>query len=271
MPYCTLDLSEMQAGQLDLACIPFSLRDSLGIAMKTLTLRAHDKGLEVAYHVYPDGPDAPTALSTPVPSVAHTPLVTSDLTRERRQCLKIFVAEDNTVNQQLAVRMLEKQGHMITAVAIGKAAVAALVQQPYDVVLMDVQMPEMDGLEATAAIHAHERAHGGHMPMIAMTAHAMRGNHERCPAAGMDGYVTKPMLEETLDTKDMTRLASLAHTLKGVVGSLAAQAASAAAQRLEQLAWAGDLALAPAASATLAGEMVRLIPVLTSLAKEATP
>jgi CheY-like chemotaxis protein len=274
------------------------------------------------------------ALGTPAPSAAHTSTATSHLSRAYRQCLKILAAEDNAVNRQLAVPMLEKQGHTMTALDTGKAALA---QQTYDLVLMDIQMPEMDGFEATAAIRAQERVHGGHIPIIAMTAHAMRGDQERCLAVGMDGYVTKPIqmqelldaietvlapaaeaivqqpgtsqadvpydraallatvegdmelleelvrlflmdypqrmaeLQEALDAKDTIRLARVAHTLKGAVGSLAAHAACAAAQRLEQLAWVGDLALAPAVYATLEGEMARLIPALTSLAKEAMP
>ena len=93
----------------------------------------------------------------------------------------------------LAVRMLEKQGHSVSVVGDGQAALEALAQHPFDLVLMDVQMPVMDGLEATAAIREQEKTSGAHMPIIAMTAHAMQGDRERCLAAGMDDYVAKPM------------------------------------------------------------------------------
>jgi CheY-like chemotaxis protein len=103
------------------------------------------------------------------------------------------LAEDNVVNQTLAVRMLEKRGHRVEVVCTGKAALAALTQHAFDLILMDVQMPELDGLETTAAIRVQERESGGHLPIIAMTAHAMKGDRERCLAAGMDDYVAKPV------------------------------------------------------------------------------
>jgi signal transduction histidine kinase/ligand-binding sensor domain-containing protein/DNA-binding response OmpR family regulator len=106
---------------------------------------------------------------------------------------KILLAEDNPINQVVAVRMLEKRGHRVTVVANGREAVAALAREAFDLVLMDVQMPEMDGFEATAAIRQAERAGGRHLPVFAMTAHAMKGDAERCRAAGMDGYLPKPI------------------------------------------------------------------------------
>jgi PAS domain S-box-containing protein len=112
--------------------------------------------------------------------------------------VRILLAEDNPVNQRLAVRLLEKQGHAVTIAANGREALAALERGPFDVVLMDVQMPEMDGFEATAAIREKERATGGHLPVVAMTAHALTGDRERCLAAGMDGYVSKPVRAEEL-------------------------------------------------------------------------
>ena len=106
---------------------------------------------------------------------------------------RVLLAEDGAINQQVAVRLLEERGHSVVVVNNGRAAVEQVVAQPFDVVLMDVQMPEMDGLEATAAIRRAEAQTGGHVPIVAMTAHAMKGDRDRFLAAGMDGYVAKPV------------------------------------------------------------------------------
>ena len=106
---------------------------------------------------------------------------------------RILLAEDNLVNQKLAVRLLEKRGHSVVVAMNGLEALEALEHEGFDLVLMDVQMPEMSGLEATEAIRIKERETGRHIPIIAMTAHAMRGDRERCLEAGMDGYTTKPL------------------------------------------------------------------------------
>jgi CheY-like chemotaxis protein/HPt (histidine-containing phosphotransfer) domain-containing protein len=111
----------------------------------------------------------------------------------RLRPLKVLLAEDSLVNQRLAVGLLEKHGHTVVVAGHGREAIATLQSQTFDVVLMDVQMPEMDGFEATAAIRHQERRTGSHIPIIAMTAHAMKGDRERCLAAGMDGYVSKPI------------------------------------------------------------------------------
>jgi len=129
---------------------------------------------------------------------ARSALITRHSLGEGRQRLRILLAEDNAVNQMLAVRWLEKRGHSVTAVPDGKEAVAALERQGFDLVLMDVQMPEMDGFEVTAVIRAKEKATSAHIPIIAMTAHAMKGDEERCIAAGMDAYVSKPIQPEEL-------------------------------------------------------------------------
>jgi CheY-like chemotaxis protein len=113
------------------------------------------------------------------------------LTRGRG--LRVLLAEDNQVNQRLAVRLLQKRGHHVVVVGNGRDAVASCAAQPFDVVLMDVQMPEMDGFEATAAIRAADLASGRQRPIIAMTAHAMKGDRERCLLAGMDDYLSKPI------------------------------------------------------------------------------
>jgi signal transduction histidine kinase/DNA-binding response OmpR family regulator len=110
---------------------------------------------------------------------------------ERR--LHVLLADDNVVNQRLAASLLERRGHKVTIAANGREAVEAVTQRAFDVVLMDVQMPEMGGFEATAAIRAADRDRDAPLPIIAMTAHAMKGDRERCLAAGMDEYITKPL------------------------------------------------------------------------------
>jgi len=125
--------------------------------------------------------------------------------------LRVLLAEDNRVNQLLTVRLLEKAGHHATVAADGRAALAALEADRFDVVLMDLQMPEMDGFEATAIIREHERATGAHLPIIALTANAMVGDAERCLEAGMDGYVSKPV-DIRLLLLEIGRVWSLSHT-----------------------------------------------------------
>jgi CheY-like chemotaxis protein len=107
--------------------------------------------------------------------------------------LRILVAEDSPVNQKLALAMLRKMGHQVTLATTGTAAVEIWKREAFDLVLMDIQMPEMDGLEATRNIRALERLGGARTPIIAMTAHAMGGDRERCLEAGMDDHVTKPI------------------------------------------------------------------------------
>jgi PAS domain S-box-containing protein len=111
---------------------------------------------------------------------------------------RILLAEDNVVNQRLAARILEKAGHSVLIVSNGKEAIAALQREAIDLVLMDVQMPEMDGFEAARAIRNDEAGKAKHIPIIAMTAHAMTGDRDRCLAAGMDGYIAKPIHAQDL-------------------------------------------------------------------------
>jgi signal transduction histidine kinase/CheY-like chemotaxis protein len=127
-----------------------------------------------------------------------------------KSSLKILVVEDNPVNQKVAARMLEHRGHKITVAGNGREALAALQAEAFDLVLMDIQMPGMDGFEATAAIRETERDTGKHQPIIAMTAHAMKGDEQRCLDAGMDGYLAKPI-----------RGAEISAMLDGFPGSLA--------------------------------------------------
>ncbi|WP_165252233.1 response regulator [Paludisphaera soli] len=117
---------------------------------------------------------------------------------KRSRPLRLLLAEDNALNQRLAVSLLEKRGHQVVVVGNGREALAAFDRGSFDAVLMDVQMPEMDGFEATAAIRARESASGARTPIIAMTAHAMKGDRERCLAEGMDDYVAKPLRPQEL-------------------------------------------------------------------------
>lgn len=125
-------------------------------------------------------------------------LVTRHSLRENRKHLHILLAEDNAVNQKLVIRLLEKRGHIVVVANDGKEALAAQENESFDLILMDIQMPEMDGFEATTAIRQKEKGTDTHIPIIAMTAHAMKGDREKCLEAGMDGYVSKPIKTEEL-------------------------------------------------------------------------
>jgi CheY-like chemotaxis protein len=145
------------------------------------------------------------ALGRPSQQGERPTVLTRHSLREARRKLRVLVAEDNAVNQQLAVRLLEKQGHTVAVAGNGREALEALEKAAsgFDVVLMDVQMPEMDGFEATAAIRQKEKEMGRHIPIIAMTAHAMKGDRELCLDKGMDDYISKPVqakeLQEAMD------------------------------------------------------------------------
>src|ERR1700675_1478577 len=122
-----------------------------------------------------------------------TPLVTRHTLLEGKHRVRILLAEDNAVNQTLAVRILEKRGYSVTVAPDGQAAVEAFQAGGFELVLMDIQMPRMNGFAATAAIRESEKLTGGHIPIVAMTAHALVGDRERCIASGMDGSVSKPI------------------------------------------------------------------------------
>jgi two-component system, sensor histidine kinase and response regulator len=148
--------------------------------------------------------------AAPPPAVVPRPASSSELPSDLG--LDVLLAEDNPVNQLVAVRLLERMGCRVTVASDGCVAVAAVATRAFDVVLMDLQMPEMDGAAATAAIRRAEERSDRHVPIIAMTAHAMQGDAERCLAMGMDGYVAKPVrpleLAEALQRHSPKRRAS---------------------------------------------------------------
>jgi signal transduction histidine kinase/ActR/RegA family two-component response regulator len=131
-----------------------------------------------------------------VPAVQPTrPLAPRDFATlaPARRTLRVLLVDDNMVNQRLAARLLEKRGHSVITAATGREALDMIERQHFDVAIMDVQMPDVDGLTATGVIREREKASGGHLPIVAMTAHAMTGDRQRCLDAGMDGYLAKPI------------------------------------------------------------------------------
>jgi two-component system, sensor histidine kinase and response regulator len=124
--------------------------------------------------------------------MAHSERIVPTLPAPGR-AMRVLVAEDNIVNQRVASGLLRKRGHEVVVVGDGLGAVAATAEGMFDIVLMDVQMPNMDGFEATAAIREREATSGAHVRIVAMTAHAMSGDRDRCLRAGMDGYLSKPL------------------------------------------------------------------------------
>jgi len=125
-------------------------------------------------------------------------LITRHSLREAKVALRILLAEDNLVNRALAQRLLQKRGHTVEIAGDGNEVLEKVKSGTFDLVLMDVEMPVINGFEATAAIRDGEKTTGSHLPIIAMTAHALKGDRERCLAAGMDGYVAKPIRVEEL-------------------------------------------------------------------------
>jgi PAS domain S-box-containing protein len=138
--------------------------------------------------------------------------------RPAPRALRILLAEDNPVNQKVAVALLERRGHAVTVAGDGASALATLERQEFDLALLDVQMPVLDGLETAGRIRLRERETGRHLPLIAMTAYAMKGDRERCLAAGMDGYIAKPV-----------RAAELFAAIDGLAGGAAVAAAASPA------------------------------------------
>ncbi len=139
-----------------------------------------------------------TAFATPASSRRQRGKETLRSGDQAGKSLRVLVAEDNPTNQALVAALLKQKGHRVTIVGNGRLAADRAVLETFDVVLMDVQMPEMGGLEATALIRDHERTAGGHVPIVALTARAMAGDREQCLAAGMDAYVPKPLRADDL-------------------------------------------------------------------------
>jgi two-component system, sensor histidine kinase and response regulator len=142
-----------------------------------------------------------SALSAEAPAKKGPFLTTRHTIRESKRKLRILLAEDHPVNQKFAAKLLQKMGHFVALAGTGREALAVLETENFDLILMDVQMPEMDGFEATHLIRKQEETTGKHVPIIAMTARAMKGDRDRCLEAGMDGYISKPMSpNELFDT-----------------------------------------------------------------------
>jgi len=150
------------------------------------------------------------ALSNPS-DILNPSAATQDLPPERMRGMTVLLAEDNAVNRKLATTLLEKRGHTVVVAENGQEALDALERENIDLVLMDVQMPVMDGLKAMRAIRSKEQNTGAHLPIIALTAHAMKGDKERCIGAGADEYVTKPLRLAEL-------LAAIYRLRTGIVG-----------------------------------------------------
>ena len=133
------------------------------------------------------------------------------LSPEQRQRSRLLLAEDNPANQKILIRLLEKQGYTVAVVSNGREALAALEQEQFDLALMDVQMPEMDGLAVVTRIRQREQQTGTHLPIIAITARAMEDDWARCVEAGMDGYLSKPFRASELFAAIEQLLSPLQH------------------------------------------------------------
>jgi len=154
---------------------------------------------------------------SPAPGTRSLPIITRHSVAEaKKQKIRILLAEDNLTNQKVALHILEKIGYPAEAVANGKEVLSALERNPYDLILMDVQMPELDGFETTVAIRRKEKETGHHIPIIAMTAHAMKGDRERCLKAGMDDYISKPVQPKELIAVIERRLREAPAAMPGV-------------------------------------------------------
>jgi two-component system sensor histidine kinase/response regulator len=178
-----------------------------------------------------------TVLVAPEARTREQDLLTRHSLREAPGIGRILLAEDNAVNRELALRLLEKHGYRVITATNGREALAVLEKEAVDLVLMDVQMPEMDGFEATRAVREGERKSGAHLPIVAITAHAMKGYREQCLTAGMDGYIVKPIqIKELFETIARYLPAQFAEEPSASEPQLPAEEAfnlAAALQRLE--------------------------------------
>jgi signal transduction histidine kinase/ligand-binding sensor domain-containing protein/CheY-like chemotaxis protein len=138
------------------------------------------------------------AIERAVPVAEIAPSAPATPTEHPEVLLRVLLAEDNAINQRLATRLLEKRGHQVILAATGREALAKLEEHEVDVILMDVQMPDMNGLQATGLIRESEKQRGWHIPVIALTAHTIKGDREKCIDAGMDAYITKPVNAQEL-------------------------------------------------------------------------
>ncbi len=204
-----------------------------------------------------------TALAKPTEGTGDVELVTRHSLREEhvaKRSVRVLLAEDSAVNRQLAVRLLEKHGYSVVVAINGREALEALEKNPVDVVLMDVQMPDMDGFEAATTIREREKSTGTHLPIIAMTAHAMKGDRERCLAVGMDDYISKPVHTKELLVaieRQLALQADPAHAAESVADKAACAEVFDSAAALERV--EGDRKLLAEMAKLLEDESTKLL------------